>query len=131
MKLLFCFQITFIAFRPPRNDDDFSTRWRLIKSYFTRSCSEKYKSFKHSSRKNKNEQAIWQSVFGNIKIRDEQDFLRHIEYIHYNPVKHGYVKAACDWPYSSFNRYVKEGIYDENWGSIKEIINFDGDIGQE
>ena len=50
-------------------------------------------------------------------VRDETDYRRHIEYIHFNPVKHGYVTAPVDWPYSSFHRYVKAGMYPLDWGS--------------
>ena len=62
-------------------------------------------------------------------IRDDDDFNKHVEYIHYNPVKHGFVKSPKDWPYSSFRRYVKQGIYDIDWGAGSEIA-FE-DVGQE
>ena len=54
-------------------------------------------------------------------IRDDADFERHVDYIHFNPVKHGYVTRVCDWPYSSFHRYVKDGLLPADWG---------GDLGK-
>ena len=50
-------------------------------------------------------------------LRDEEDYARHFDYIHYNPVKHGYVESVQDWPYSSFHRWVKQGVYPPDWGS--------------
>ena len=57
-------------------------------------------------------------------IRDDEDFERHVNYIHYNPVKHGYVTKAGDWPFSTFHDFVRKGILDNNWG-------YDGDCGDE
>ncbi|MDO8745448.1 MAG: hypothetical protein Q7J76_10115 [Candidatus Brocadiaceae bacterium] len=56
--------------------------------------------------------------------------MRHVEYIHYNPVEHGLVRSPCDWPYSSFHRYVKQGIYDSDWGAVVEM-KFDAKVGYE
>ena len=58
------------------------------------------------------------------------DFIKHVEYIHFDPVKHRLEKSPIDWPYSSFHRYVKQGIYDSNWGAGAEI-NFDENVGYE
>lgn len=55
-------------------------------------------------------------------IRDEEDFNRHMDYIHWNPVKHGYTKNAVDWPHSSFHKYVKMGWYVENWGCQDDFL---------
>ena len=62
------------------------------------------------------EATLWQRRFWEHLIRDEQDFNRHFAYIHYNPVKHGLAAKAADWPWSTFHRYVREGIYDASWG---------------
>jgi putative transposase len=62
-------------------------------------------------RKEKRQASLWQNRYWEHQIRDESDFARHVDYIHWNPVKHGHVKCAVDWPYSSFHRYVKEGIH--------------------
>nr|WP_313931832.1 MULTISPECIES: hypothetical protein [Nostoc] len=63
-------------------------------------------------------------------IRDEVDFKNHVEYIHYNPVKHGLVKAPKDWEYSSFHRSIRQGKYDIMWGTEQEFV-FDSNIGKE
>lgn len=72
----------------PNGDADFSTHWRLIKTYFSRHCLAHYKRKQSSSRQTKKEQAIWQRRFWEHQIRDEKDFSRHVDYIHYNPVSH-------------------------------------------
>ena len=69
-----------------------------------------------TSRRKRKERGIWQRRFWDHVIRDELDFERHLDYIHYNPVKHGYVQCPCDWPYSSFQRWVERGVYESNWG---------------
>jgi putative transposase len=114
----------------PPGDSDFSTRWRLIKSYFSSRCDAKYKGKISASRQKKGEQAVWQRRFWEHQIKDEHDFQRHVDYIHYNPVRHGYVKAPKDWQYSSFMSYVEKGIYDINWGA-GENMEFPEDIGCE
>lgn len=72
-------------------DSDYPTRWRLIKSYFTRHWCEQASLPVSESRRSKGERAVWQRRYREHQIRDEDDFNRHIEYIHYNPVKHGFV----------------------------------------
>jgi putative transposase len=114
----------------PEGDADFSTRWRLIKSYFSRQCDMKYQGEISASRQHKQEKAVWQRRFWEHQIRDERDFISHVDYIHYNPVRHGLVDAPKDWQYSSFHRYVKEGIYNEFWGASQKII-FDDNVGME
>lgn len=100
----------------PETTSDYSTRWRLIKSYFTRNYKRKDIATLSASRKKKQEQGIWQRRFWEHLIRDEDDLVRHVEYIHYNPIKHRYVLSLKDWKYSSFLRYVEEGLYPSNWG---------------
>ena len=82
------------------------------------------------SRRHKGEQAVWQRRFWEHQIRNEADFDQHVDYIHYNPVKHGLVDAPRDWPYSSFHRYVKDGTYPADWGAT-EAMEFDEKIGRE
>ncbi len=84
----------------PQDDADFSGRWRRIKALFARSLGV----------------SPWQSRFWEHTIRDEGDFARHVDYIHYNPVKHGLVPAVVEWPHSSFHRYVRAGILSADWG---------------
>jgi putative transposase len=71
---------------------------------------------------------LWQHRYWEHAIRDERDFARHVEYIHFNPVKHGLASSAMEWPYSSFRRYVRNGIYPAEWGN--SAMDFDG-IGHE
>ncbi|MBS9777319.1 MAG: transposase [Gammaproteobacteria bacterium] len=109
----------------PENDKNYSMRWRLIKTYFSRYLPKTERiSF---NRQRRNERGIWQRRFWEHAIRDEQDFANHVDYIHFNPVKHGYVKSAIDWQYSSFHRFVKLGVYNDDWGTTyvePEAMNF-------
>ncbi len=73
----------------PGDDCDFSRRWRLIKGSFSRRCDSRFKDGLSASRQLKKEQVIWQRRFWEHTIRDERDFTQHVEYIHFNPVKHG------------------------------------------
>ncbi|MCP4161255.1 MAG: transposase, partial [Deltaproteobacteria bacterium] len=99
----------------PKNDLDFSTRFRQIKSYFTREYRKRIQNLNISDIK------IWQNRFWEHLIRDEEDMITHVEYIHYNPVKHNFVKAPKDWPYSSFHKYARNGLYDNCWGATAVI----------
>jgi REP-associated tyrosine transposase len=64
---------------------------------------------------------LWQPRYWEHTIRDDNDFARHVDYIHFNPVKHGIVKRARDWPFSSFHLYVRRGTLPEDWaGEIEE-----------
>ncbi|HLQ85883.1 MAG TPA: transposase [Salinisphaeraceae bacterium] len=98
----------------PANDSDFSTRWRQIKSAFSRQVPKVER--RSASRMKKGERGIWQRRFWEHAIRDDLDYRRHVDYIHYNPVKHGHVRRVGDWPYSSFHRFVRMGIYPDDWG---------------
>ncbi len=126
------FQIRAIALLPdhlhavwelPMNDNDYSTRWRLIKSRFTRNWIQLggESGMLTSSRKRSGEQAVWQRRFYEHTCRDEADVTRCIEYIHINPVKHRLVSRAVDWPWSSFHRYVQSGKYPSDWGGSPEM----------
>jgi putative transposase len=110
--------------RLPEGDDDFSMRWRLIKSHF--SLHTPHQEHISNSRKRKNERGIWQRRFWEHLIRDAEDYQRHFDYIHYNPVKHGYVQRAIDWPYSSFHLWVKRKVYPEHWALN---LNLDMELG--
>jgi putative transposase len=97
----------------PEGDADFATRWRLIKSAFSRSVAPTERI--SASRAMKGERGIWQRRYWEHTIRDENDFVRHVDYIHFNPVKHGLVSRVRDWPHSSFHRMVRLGIYPDDW----------------
>lgn len=97
----------------PAADVDYPLRWRLIKTMFTRSLPAVERI--SASRRGKGERHVWQRRYWEHRLRDEQDFARHIDYIHNNPLKHGYVSALADWPWSSFHRYVRHGVLPEDW----------------
>jgi len=99
----------------PQDDCDYATRWMLIKSNFSRQFPKGEPC--NASRTKKGERGIWQRRYWEHVIRDAQDYNRHVDYIHYNPVKHGYVNHASDWPYSSIHRFIAKGVLDRNWGS--------------
>lgn len=114
----------------PTDDADYSTRWRLIKSFFSRRCAHVTNKLVSASRHGKHETTVWQRRFWEHQIRDETDYERHLDYIHYNPVKHGLAAAPKDWPYSSFHRYVEASRYPSDWGSL-EPVDIPDDIGSE
>jgi putative transposase len=100
----------------PPEDCDFSTRWRLIKSYFSRKCRPLDRGEISTSRASKREQAIWQRRFWEHCIESDTDFTTHLDCIHYNPVRHGLVNCVHQWQYSSFHREVNCGNYQSDWG---------------
>jgi putative transposase len=104
----------------PENDFDYSTRWALIKSNFSRRFNSANSTLTAQQvvRREKN---IWQRRFWEHQITDEKELINHVEYIHYNPVKHGYVESVNEWPYSSFHKFVKLQIYEADWGNDVEI----------
>lgn len=97
----------------PVGDNDFAKRWMLIKTGFPRQLPKLERI--NDSRKSKGERGIWQRRYWEHVIRDELDFEKHVNYIHYNPVKHGYVKRAIDWPNSTIHEYIRKGILNKNW----------------
>ncbi|HEB81352.1 MAG TPA: transposase [Gammaproteobacteria bacterium] len=92
-------------------DSDYSTRWQVLKTYFSRQYRRYCPQMKTVQ--------IWQPRYWEHAIRNQGDFDRHLDYIHYNPVKHGYVSSACQWPYSSYGRYLEKGHYDADWGCVE------------
>ena len=105
--------------RLPEGDLDYPMRIREIKRLVTKDYLATLGSGapRNKSRQKKNEAGIWQRRYWEHMIRDEDDLHHHIDYIHYNPVKHGLVKSVIDWQWSSFYRYVRLGIYKKDWGS--------------
>lgn len=97
----------------PEDDADFSHRWRRIKAIFTYGV---VRSGADLPGRDLTERKLWQRRFWEHTIRDEADFARHVDYIHYNPVKHGLVQAPLDWPYSSLHRFVRQGVLAKDWG---------------
>lgn len=116
----------------PRGDADFSLRWRWIKREFTRAWlvaggSEQPTS---SARRAERRRGLWQRRFWEHTIRDEADLEAHFDYVHYNPVKHRLVSRVCDWPWSSFHRWVRAGHYSADWGTGASEIVLPGDAGE-
>ncbi|WP_111640792.1 REP-associated tyrosine transposase [Marinimicrobium alkaliphilum] len=96
----------------PEGDSNFATRWRLIKSHVVKAYG----------------QALWQKRYWEHFLRDDLDYRRHVDYVHFNPVKHGMVKAVADWPFSSFHRWVGEGVYPVDWGGrVPDLVG----VGRE
>jgi putative transposase len=102
----------------PPGDSNYPARWGWIKKEFTKLwlASDGVEEPQSGSRSRNRRRGVWQRRYWEHAIRDEEDVERHFDYIHYNPVKHGLVDSPRDWPYSSFHRWVKEGVYEPNWG---------------
>ena len=102
----------------PPGDDDYPLRWAQIKERFTRSflASGGAEAPVSPSRRRRKERGIWQRRYWEHTCRDEQDLKRCVDYVHWNPVKHGLVQRVRDYPWSTFHRFVKEGEYDLDWG---------------
>jgi len=107
----------------PPGDADYSTRWRLIKAVFSRGIEPVERRSK--SRAAKGKRGIWQRRYWEHTLRDERDFERHCDYIHFNPVKNGYVRAAHEWPHSSLHRFLKLGIYPAGWAGGEDASESD------
>lgn len=97
----------------PPGDADYALRWRLVKTYFSRNLPALES--RSPSRAAKGERGIWQRRYWEHTLRDEADYARHVDYIHFNPMKHGRVARVQDWPYSSFHRHVRDGCYPAHW----------------
>ena len=108
---------------------NYSIRWSAIKALFSKQYLQEggKEEKRNSSRQRKGEAAVWQRRYWEHCIRDEQDFKKHFDYIHYNPVKHNYVTNACEWKWSSFHKYKAKGYYPDDWGinDIKLLDNND------
>ena len=115
----------------PPNDAAFGIRWTMIKQFVTRQCSPDLHrdDWMNESKRRRKESTIWQRRFWEHQIRNDQDYEKHMDYMHYNPVKHGYVKNVMDWPYSTFHRYVCKGVYAEDWGAEDEMT-FEEQFGE-
>lgn len=99
----------------PPGDTDYALRWRLIKTGFSRNLPKT--EYRRPSLVDKHERGIWQRRYWEHLIRNEDDLDRHLDYIHFNPVKHGHVARAAGWPYSSFHQYVGKGWLPADWGA--------------
>jgi len=115
----------------PDGDAEYAKRWNLIKRLTSQQTRDLIARPDNASHHKRGELGLWQRRFWEHQIRDEQDFERHVDYIHWNPVKHGYVKAVVQWPYSSFHRFVARGVYPSNWGDDgRDDANEDRQFGE-
>jgi putative transposase len=110
----------------PPSDDDFPSRWKAIKSRFTAMVRKGGMSLSCNA---KGEHLLWQRRYWEHTIRDDHDLHRHVDYIHYNPVKHGLVSRVVDWPFSSFHRYVRLGWLTPDWGGA-EAVGQESEFGE-
>ena len=101
--------------RLPENDSRYSMRWGWLKKEVTKQLQRGG--------------SIWQPRFWEHQIRDDRDFAAHCDYIHYNPAKHGLVSAPLDWPWSTFHKFVQQGIYTQSWGRTE--VKIAADVGRE
>lgn len=116
----------------PRNDADFSVRWAMIKREFTKRwlSAGGAELTPDAPDRRQRRRGVWQRRFWEHTIRDVRDYERHVDYVHYNPVKHRFAACPHLWPYSSFSRWVKAGVYDADWqcackGRRPDAISFD------
>jgi len=109
----------------PSGDANYSDRWRRIKARFSRHIPPDES--RTRTRRERHERGVWQRRFWEHLIEDATDFEHHVNYIHYNPVKHGLANSPVDWPYSSLHRYVAEGRLDATWGTngLPHDLNLD------
>ena len=116
----------------PRNDSRYSTRWGLIKEEFTRdfvAAGGEEVPVSNSRRKHR-ERSVWQRRFWEHTVEDNDDLRRCVDYIHWNPVKHGYVRRPADWTWSSFLSFVRAGDYPPNWGEgspVSDVVGAEWD----
>jgi putative transposase len=104
----------------PDGDAAFAMRWRMIKAAF--SSAIPHTEQRSASRQRKGERGIWQRRYWEHQIRDDNDFARHVDYIHINPVKHGYAISPIDWNHSSIHRYVKDGVLPLDWSIDAKVV---------
>jgi putative transposase len=121
----------------PPGDDDYPKRWGWIKKEFTKEWLHVGGAEERVSdaRRRERRRGVWQPRYWEHTLEDEDDFERHFDYIHYNPVKHGHVKCPRDWPWSSFHRWVARGVYSEHWacsqgGFLMDFSDIEDHVGE-
>ncbi len=97
----------------PEGDSDYALRWRLIKGGFSKGIPPG--EWRSEARRHRGERGVWQRRYWEHLIRDEADYAAHMDYVHINPVKHGLVAQVSNWPYSTFHRLVRQGLYPADW----------------
>jgi putative transposase len=121
----------------PRGDSNYSGRWGWLKKEFTKAWLEigGFEAGINTARKKERRRGVWQPRFWEHTLEDENDFERHFDYTHYNPVKHGYVKCPVDWRWSSFHRWVAAEVYPRNWacshrGFTMDFSDIEDSVGE-
>ncbi len=111
----------------PAGDSRYSERWKRIKGEFSKSylASGGEEGTRNRSRRRRREAAVWQRHFWEHTVEDEDDLFGCVDYVHWNPVKHGLVRRVRDWPWSTFHRFVKAGHYTTDWGSVDPCPGYD------
>ena len=99
----------------PEGDANYQHRWQAIKMAFSKGIAAG--EARSPSRLLRGERGIWQRRYWEHTIRDNRDYAAHMDYIHFNPVKHGLVANVADWPFSTFHRSVAMGLYPAAWAS--------------
>ncbi|MFO0851107.1 MAG: transposase [Gemmataceae bacterium] len=103
----------------PPGDDRYDLRWQRFKRLFTDAylSAGGVEGDRTASRVRRQERGVWQRRFWEHTVRDEDDFKRCLDYLHYNPVKHGLASRVTDYPWSTFHRWVTHGEYEPEWGT--------------
>lgn len=103
----------------PAGDTDYSTRWKKVKTAFTKTWRRRGGPIysRSESQQKRGEQGLWQRRFFEHTCQDDRDLKRCVDYVHVNPLKHGLVRRVQDWPWSTFHRYIAQGEYSNDWGS--------------
>ncbi len=109
----------------PPADDDFALRWRLIKAKFAKAIPLVER--RSAVRRRRGERGIWQRRYWEHLIRSDDDFAAHMDYVHINLVRHGLVKRVAEWPFSTFHRLVRQGVYPPDWAgsSVADTLRYD------
>ncbi len=97
----------------PPGDTDYPARWRAIKTAFSKALPASER--RSAVMVRRGERGIWQHRYWEHTIRDERDYTAHMDYTHFNPVKHGHVSHPAEWPHSSFRRCAAAGLYPIDW----------------
>jgi len=132
-KQFFDFEIVAICILPdhfhlilnPKNINEYPKIITAIKYYFSKRIDDVGVETPTYGYKYKGEKGIWQRRYYEHTIRDETDLNNHLDYVHYNPVKHGRAQNVKDWEFSSFDKFVEMGNYDKNWGSANDVIHLE------
>jgi putative transposase len=116
----------------PGGDRAYSMRWRWIKREFTRVwlAADGGEATVSQAQRSERRRGVWQRRFWEHTIRDDKDLESHFDYLHFNPVKHGYVSRVRDWPWSSFHRWVRQGHYQADWGGAAQTPDLPGNAGE-